>query len=120
TVFDEVVVLAPFVAVLGAEPLGTGEAVRLGVGHAGHAALGIGRDPRQLAVDVALPLLAGLVDHFIVHADRVAAAAQRVGAADAHGRAGRRDEADLRGRLAGDQVDLAPLRVLGHQLGHAG
>src|SRR3546814_2753476 len=72
-VVDEVVVLAPFVAVGGAEPLGAGEAVGLGIGHAGHAALGVGRDPRQLAVDVALPRLAGIVEHLVVHGDRIAA-----------------------------------------------
>src|SRR3546814_1225241 len=88
--------------------------------HAGHAALGVGRDPRQLAVDVALPRLAGIVEHLVVHGDRIAAARQRVDAADAHGGAGRRDEAHLHRRLAGGQVDLALLRILGHQLRHAG
>src|SRR5690606_18416818 len=100
----------------GAEPLGAGEAVRRRVGH---AALLLRRDPRQLAVDVALPRLAGTVDHLVVDGDRVAAAGDRVGATDADRGAGRRDVLDLHRVLAVGQRDLARLTGGADQLGHA-
>src|SRR5690606_34921521 len=78
-VLGEILELALVELVRGAVPGGAVEAVRLGLGEAG---LDHRRHPHELAVDVALPGRAALVDNLVHHLHRVLAAAEGPGAAD--------------------------------------